>query len=224
MLFPPVCQHCGERIDTAGEYLCAKCLDKLYFLEPNLCPYCGKKLIRGECFECGKPEVPWTEAQAIYAYRDCLRSMIHSLKYDSKRRIADFLALRASEWLNRNKIFTDANLILPIPLHRVRLKERGFNQAALIAKRLARLQNWMYDGSVLKRDRATVKQSKVEHSDRADNVKGAFSVRKPEIIKDKNIVILDDIYTSGSTMKEVCNIVNHCNPKRVYVLTVGKVC
>ncbi len=224
LLFPPVCQHCGDRIDKSDDYLCDSCSEKLMLLEPNLCPYCGKKMVRGECFDCGRPEEPWTEAQAIFAYRDSLRALIHSLKYDGKRGIAKFLAKKTSEWLQQNRIFTDANLILPIPLHRVRLKERGFNQSAIISKYIAKMQNWSFSDSSLIRNRATTKQSKVADHERAMNVHNAFSVKKPELILSNNVVLLDDIFTSGSTMREVCNVVNKCNPKRLYVLTIGKVC
>ncbi|MBN2829097.1 MAG: ComF family protein [Candidatus Cloacimonetes bacterium] len=224
LLYPPVCQNCGNRIDKAQDWLCSDCLNKLEELETGLCPECGHKLVKGECFECGRPDEPWTEAEAVFGYHDSLRALIHSLKYKDKRKIAEYLATRAEHWLDKHRVFTDAEVILPVPLHSVRQRERGFNQSALLAEKIALKTGWEYYPHALKRVRATQKQSMVRTEQRSVNVKGAFKVVKPEKITGKNVVVLDDIYTSGSTMREVCAAVNECNPNRLYVFTIGKVC
>ena len=224
LLFPPVCQNCGERTDSAEVWLCNKCVENLEELEPGLCPECGTKLIKGECFECGRPDVPWTEVQALYRYHDALRALIHKLKYQDKRKIADYLAEKSADWLKAKHIFSDAEIIVPVPLHHVRQRERGFNQAALLAERLGKLMNWEYHANVLGRTRATVKQSMVEFEDREKNVNNAFKVKKPELLTNKKVVVIDDIYTSGSTMKALCRTIKECNPTCLYVFTIGKVC
>ena len=117
--------------------------------------------------------------------------------------------------------FINADIIVPIPLNAKKAKSRGFDQVEIMAKSLAELANIDYSRALI-RTRDTAQQSNLNKSERLTNVANAFELTRPEVIKDKNVILLDDVYTTGSTAFEACKTIISAKPKSLKVLVLAR--
>jgi ComF family protein len=120
------------------------------------------------------------------------------------------------------KLVLDVNVIIAVPLHSVRKRERGYNQSSLIARKLATFLQCEYRGDIIERVSNTLSQATLEHEKRAGNINQAFKLKKNIDLKHKTIILLDDVFTTGSTVQECCNVLIKAEPKKIIVLTMGK--
>ncbi|MBI3754617.1 MAG: ComF family protein [Deltaproteobacteria bacterium] len=144
---------------------------------------------------------------------------IHRFKYNGKTSLAKPLGrIMTDEFLANNY-----DLIVPVPLHKTRLTERGFNQSLFLAREIAAIYNLPIDYLNLKRIRPTDPQINLRGADRIANVRGAFAVEKAAVFKDKKILLIDDVYTTGATVTECSNILKKAGAKAVSILTLARV-
>lgn len=141
-------------------------------------------------------------AKSALQYRDPLPDMMHAMKYQGMRSICNYLADQMAEAARDYPPFAEYTDIVAIPLHPVRKRERGYNQSEVIAKRLAKHLNKQYLTCV-SRKRYTKSQTKLERTERLSNLSKAFVVHKPQKVSGKNIILVDDVFTTGSTLNEV---------------------
>lgn len=207
LFFPPICIHCGKRIKRQKDFLCEECLDKIEYLLPVFTKVEG---------------LPYDYLICIAKYSEVVVTIIHNLKFLNLSSISDFIALLIYQQIKKLKLILDLNIITPVPLHSVRKRERGYNQAALIAKKLATLLNYEYREDLLERANYTLSQATLEHAKRAGNIAQAFKLKKNIDLKHKSIILLDDVFTSGSTVLECCKVLQKAEPKKIFVLTMGK--
>ena len=164
----------------------------------------------------------YARARAVARFEDGpARALVHRLKYSDRAEIARPLAL----WMARAgaEILADADLVAPVPLHRLRLMRRRFNQAALLAREVARAAGKRCDLDALLRVKATASQVGLSRAQRADNVQGAFKASEGAAVKGLNVVLVDDVLTSGATANAASRALLRAGAKRVDVLVFARV-
>jgi ComF family protein len=228
ILFPPRCHFCKAFIPNAGElHLCAACLEGCSLISSPLCSVCGIpfQTEAGDDHTCGSciGEPPrFTAARAAALFDGPVRELIHRFKYNGRVQHCRPLALLVSQWIGPFVEEFSADLLVPVPLHVKRLRQRGFNQAVLLGGILACEWRLPLSRANLRRIRWTEPQINLTAAERVANVRGAFSVYDPALIRDKRIILLDDVYTTGSTAAECARVLFRAEAAAVCVVTVAR--
>ncbi len=233
---PPVCIHCHKPIAAHG-HLCAPCWQSVHFITHPLCdatglplPYDSQPLVSGLRKKRSKQlsaqalahPPDYDRARAVALFNDVLRSLIHGLKYSDRR---EGLGL-FGRWLllAGRELLEDADLIMPVPLYRGRLWQRRFNQSALLSLELHKLTGVPVDVLALKRHRATRSQVGLSEQARRANVTGAFTLspKHRTQIEHKNILLIDDVLTTGSTVDACTRALKKAGAAKVDVLVLAR--
>ena len=217
LLFPVTCIHCHAPVqERRWGGACPECWSSLIRLEPPFCVKCGEPApaIEGLCGLCIKDEHAFDFARSALLFTRTLREIIHHLKYSDRVSLAKPLGDILKECMEREP-FT-GNLIIPVPLHPSRERERGFNQAELLATRLGR----PVATRLLRRRKNTQSQTGLSRNQRKRNLAAAFETRGE--VKG-TVIVVDDVYTTGSTMDEIARTLKRAGAERVEVLTVARV-
>lgn len=228
ILFPPLCHACREFIADAGPlHLCADCLGKAKPIEPPFCTVCGEPFgtaggIIHPCGSCMKGGRPFAAARAASLFEGPVEELIHRFKYGKKVQLRRPLGLLTASRLAGFAADTLPDLLVPVPLHRRRLRERGFNQALLIARVLSREWQVPCARATLVRTRWTVPQVQLSAAERAQNVRGAFAVAEPASVADRRIMLVDDVFTTGSTLDECARVLRRAGAAEVLAVTVAR--
>lgn len=228
-VYPPTCAGCSNPLDSErSEAFCPTCLLTLELISEPYCPRCGIPYSTASqtphlCGGCLGGVHLFDRARATGFYRGLLREIIHRFKYGGQtflaRPLAKILAASGKELTRLHHI----DLIVPVPLHSKRLRQRGFNQASLLARRLGSALNIPVDYSSLRRTRWTEPQTGLSRRQRAVNVKGAFALTRPEKIEAKTVLLLDDVLTTGETVNQCVGVLKKDGGAReVVVLTVAR--
>ena len=204
----------------------------------GVCSICGEGLVSpyafsGEqaeprCGLCRRIEPPFTKAAAYGSYDGGLRDLIHLLKYDHVRPAANVLGRMLAEVIaNLRTSFGDAQLlVVPVPLHVRKFRQRGFNQAELIAAAALKLkpvgEQLTLAASILERQRETKSQIGLTRHQRRENMRGAFRVAQPAQVQDREILLVDDVFTTGTTASECARILRRAGARKVFVATVAR--
>ncbi len=229
VLFPPLCLGCSRVLpDNPGAVFCPDCSNQITFLTGGRCPVCGMIFpdspsgdhLCGSCIE----QRPWfTCARAIAAYEGSVLEAIHRFKYGhditTGSRLARFMADFDFSGMN----WSCFDLILPVPLHIKRLRERGFNQSLILARTLGEKYGIRVDFSLLKRRKFTLTQTGLDKKEREKNTKGAFEVVHPGRLNGKNIILVDDVFTTGATINECARTLKKAGAEEIAVLTLARV-
>lgn len=171
-------------------------------------------VIEGLCGACRRGDHAFDLARSLYLFTDPMRGILHHFKYSGRISLAQPLGLRLREHMQDEGF--RGTVVVPVPLHRARLRERGFNQAELLARHLA----LKVDSGLLRRRKNTPSQTGLSRSQRALNLAAAFEVRRtpPECV-----LVVDDVYTTGATLHEISKTLKRAGTSRVEVLTVARV-
>lgn len=222
-LFPKFCLFCGKE----KSYLCAKCFSKIAIFSSPFCPYCKLRSPDGKI--CGKCKKSLTVFISASPYSDDnIRKIIETFKYKFVKELANPLALLLLKFIHQNpeiEFFKNPLdfLILPIPLHKRKQRERGFNQAEEIGKEISPLLKIPIRTDILFRKKYTSSQTKIkDRKEKEKNVKNVFKVRNPEEIKNKKIILLDDVSTSSATMESAAKSLKEKGIKEIWGLTIAK--
>jgi ComF family protein len=221
----PACAACDEPLDepTRGP-VCHRCWAGIVPITPPVCEACGDPLPSwrtisvtcSRCPRCRRRELHITQGRAIGAYEGSLRAIVHALKYDGRRSLAEPLALLLAQ--HGADVLKDADVVVPVPLHRSRKRARGFNQAAEIARHLP-----VRTAHVLRRVRATPSQTDLPAARRHANVRNAFALRRRSRIKECVVVLVDDVSTTGATLEASARVLLEAGAREVRALTVARV-
>jgi len=218
-LYPKICLLCQKE----GEWLCQECLkDKIKFLRSNNCPYCGKLNDGQVCLSCQKDH-PYLNGLIAAAYLDQnLKRVIYKYKYYRARDVSKLLAKLLKNKLIRNENIEKNKLTLAaIPLHPLDRTKRGFNQAELIAKQLAKDKKFNYQPTLLKKIRRTKDQTKLTKEQRKKNIRNVFEINEKPTTK--TIILIDDIFTTGATIEEASRTIKKTYPEtKVWGGVVGR--
>lgn len=228
ILFPPLCHMCRTFIPAAGPlHICAGCREAITPISSPLCDLCGVPFgtVGGSDHRCGACSLSpprFDAARAATLFDGPVRDMIHRFKYDRRIQLARPLGLVAAETLAPWAAVTASELVVPVPLHVRRLRQRGFNQAVLLGQVLAKQWHLPLDRTCLHRIRWTEPQVKLAASERAANVRGAFAVKAPARVEGRRIILVDDVFTTGSTVSECARMLKRAGAAEVRVVTVAR--
>ena len=222
LLFPKFCLGCG----FLGSYICHNCKCKLIYLEKDLCIYCHKASLYGLTHPTCKRGEGVDGVISIFHYNNLLKSIIKSIKYRLATEVWNELCLTINpDKLNKIKIFQELAVsgysLQPIPLHPNKFKKRGFNQAQIIADFFSKfLRVGLADNLIRIKD--TQAQAQIaKNQARYFNMRGAFEAKNDTLIG-SNIILVDDVMTTGSTLKEAARVLKTAGARKVYVLTLAK--
>ncbi|MBW7957287.1 MAG: ComF family protein [Deltaproteobacteria bacterium] len=203
ILLPRLCLLCG--VDAEDDGFCPGCADLLSesrICQP-MCSTCGEPFPDSagpdrECGACIGKAPPFISARSAYLYEEVVQDAVHRFKYAGEVSLAKPLG----RLLSRLPMPLVPHKVVPVPLHPKRLKERGFNQSLLLARVLCNELGLSLARAGLERTRDTEKQTGLGADERKKNVAGAFSVRKPGSFKGMRVLLVDDVYTTGATIRE----------------------
>lgn len=217
LLFPPRCVNCN----VLGSHFCQACQLCIKKINAPVCQKCGKpQSFERICFQCKLSLPSYTAARSLAAYEGPYRQAIIQLKYKGNGGLGEMLANSMFEFIKGLK--WDIDLLVPVPLGKQRLKERGYNQVSLVAKPLAWGLGLEYKPEALSRKRETKSQIGLSREERKRNVKGAFIANKNVAIG-KNVLVMDDVFTTGATMNECAKALLSAQASRVFGITLASV-
>ena len=218
LLFPPQCAGCG----SWGKRYCPECFSRTQLIQNPICQICGDPLEPSEnviCGRCRTGPVSFTAVRSWGVFADPLQSAIHNLKYRQNRGLGEVLAQPLVGLLNRYRWGID--LIIPVPLDKERRRQRGYNQAALLARPIAWETGIRYAPEGLMRVRTTRAQVGLSMSERVENMAGAFKA-KSDVVSGRNIWVIDDVITTGSTINACANALINSGAEQVYGMTLAR--
>lgn len=234
LIYPPRCHVCKaflweNRAHHGGNELslCQACYSSLTAVTSPLCPVCGRPFAVGSgedhtCEDCLLKRPFYDIARAPYVYEGNLMTAIHEFKYGKKsylaRSLGPLLASYADTWIGHN----NGLLVMPVPLHPKRLKERGFNQSLLLARHVASRLETGLDYLSLRRNRLTRPQTGLTSDERKKNVRRAFDIVSPAGLKGKSVLVIDDVATTGSTLNECARALKKAAVKEVFCLVLAR--
>lgn len=224
LLFPRRCPVCDRPVRPAGGLICAACRKKLKYVKEPVCMKCGKALHSYQqeyCFDCAHKKHAYDRGVSLYLYGS-IRQTAYRFKYGGRQEYAAFLGKEMAVHLGRQILAWKPDALVPVPLHPDRLKKRGYNQALLIAEEMGRLLGITVQGDLLVRVKNTAPQKMLDGRQRQNNLKKAFKIKRNDV-KLKTIVIIDDIYTTGSTVDEIAAVCKRSGIQKVYfaALSIG---
>lgn len=227
-IYPDVCQLChAERATRREGYVGKNCRAEVRWIEAPFCDRCGLPYegeITGtfECTNCREMELHFASARSAVAARSKVLDAIHHYKYDGQMWFEDFLAelfvQGARDWFRDHPV----DALLPVPLFSVRQRERGFNQADRLARRLGETVEVPVRTDLLKRVLPTPSQTRLSRTERADNMRRAFALQREEKLDGRSYVLIDDVFTTGATTSACAKLLLKAGAGRVSVWTVAR--
>ena len=231
LFFPSPCRICQEPLTFHRSLVCETCWEAIRLIESPICTCCGTPFpweesevstVQFLCGTCRLREPPFHQARSVAYYEGTMREAIHLFKYGKRLDMGGHLGGLMVNCFPPDWDLSTIDLVLPIPLHLRRRWERGFNQSVILATGLARFLGVKLETRLLSRSRATLPQSDLSPSEKFTNLKGAFSVRRPDKIEGRGILLIDDIYTSGATAQEATKTLLKAGAERVFVYTLAR--
>lgn len=216
-LFPPRCVSCGK----GGAFLCRKCHNKLTYLQAPLCVRCSKPIRTGTiCSKCQSQIWDIDGICSVFKYGGAIRQAIIQFKYENIKALDDPLSHFMMEYLRKHPLSFD--IIIPVPIHKRRLRERGYNQSSLLARRLSYMTRMPVVEEVLVRTKHTPSQAKSDNVDqRRKNIRNAFKCVSHDI-SGKRILLIDDVCTSGATLNSCATSLKSAGAASVWGFTLAK--
>lgn len=234
LIYPPRCGVCRtflleDGLNHEGKHLdlCRSCFDSFTEVTSPMCPLCGKPFGSGSgqdhtCVDCLAVTPFFEIARAPYLYEGLLMTAIHEFKYSKRSSLAEslgpLLASYAARWLGN----PEGMLVIPVPLHPKRLRQRSFNQSLLLARPVAARLNVDLDWLSLRRMRFTQPQANLPSDERKKNVRRAFGVTESDRLEGRKVLLVDDVATTGSTLNECARVLKKAGAKEVFCLTLAR--
>lgn len=225
LFFPPLCLGCGRFIvSSLPPQFCVDCQKTLPFVQEPLCLCCGTPFVSGKSHICGaclrKPP-SFHLARSLFLYEEPISRCIISLKFAGELYMLKSLqALMAVSESMQD--LSKPDWVVPVPLHAGRLRERGFNQALLLCRACFPQWRRLIRTDILLRSTATIPQSQLTGTERRRNLRGAFQLRHSAEVRNKNVLLVDDVFTTGSTMAECSSVFRAAGARRIEVFTLAR--
>jgi competence protein ComFC len=226
LLYPPVCTICGANV-RADEYLCSHCESKTIRIVAPFCQTCSEPFegaITGAftCANCAHRTIHFDAAVAVYRSRGIVRELIHDFKYRRQIYLRHLVARWLCSAMNDERLRARRfNIIIPVPLHPARQRERGFNQATLLAELLS-AEISIQSKPLLERIRYTTTQTALDRAERMENLHDAFRLRKNTDVRGLQVLLIDDVLTTGSTLSECARVLKRAGAISVYAATAAR--
>ncbi len=243
-LFPSDCRICRKPLVNISRLpVCRDCLSQIHAISCEVCAICGESIatpyalgMQPEkllCGACRQDEPPFAKAVAYGSYNGNLRELIHLLKYEQVKPVAQVLGAMLAEAIEgiKDSLPAEGVVVVPVPLHKSKRRQRAFNQAEMIARAAldllkkngsAGLRTWMLNKKALVRCRATQSQIGLTRAQRRENMRGAFAVPHPKAVQNQTVLLIDDVVTTGTTVAECARILSKAGASKVYVASVAR--
>ena len=202
-VYPPYCILCEAKLEPENRLVCTSCWERL------------------EPYSTVDTFINQNRIISKYPYSKDMRTIIHNLKYRGKTDLAVNLGRSLGKMIREDKRIKNWDLLIPVPLHRVKKRSRGYNQSELLSDKICDLTAIRQDNSTLVRHRYTKNQAALPIRERADNVKGAFSIADKTNVEGKKIILVDDVITTGSTVSECIRVLKDAGAKEVAALSAA---
>lgn len=218
LIFPKTCLGCGKE----GGYICQDCLAKVRLAKP-ICPYCEKASIDGFThIKCAK-KLGLDGLTAIWEYEGVIRKAILSLKYKYATLVGQELTDLFLHHLLKGCLLFNAKILVPIPLYWYRENTRGFNQSIEIGKFISAQMGWKFAPDLLIKKKPTASQVELKGDERHQNLKGVFTVNSNYVLSTAySVLIFDDVFTTGSTLREAAKVLKRAGVTKVWGLTIAR--
>jgi ComF family protein len=217
LIFPKTCLECGKE----GKYLCGNCLVKAKILRP-VCPYCEKPSIDGFTHTKCRKKYGLDGLTSVWDYEGIIKKAILALKYKYATEVGGELNIRMAEWLNGHReLIPNSSVLIPIPLHWHKENVRGFNQSIEIGKSVALEMGWKFIPDLLIKKKSTTPQATLSVEERKQNLKDVFALDSRSQIPD-SVILFDDVFTTGSTLKEAAKVLKKAGVEKVWALTIAR--
>jgi ComF family protein len=212
---PRFCPSCKNKLSSTERFVCSSCLSKIKKASKERLEvefkrkFLDKKIIR--------------DFKSLYVFEKDkeLQNIIHSLKYNGRFLIGIFLGRQLGKKIKNEVENLNINLIMPVPLHQLKKAERGYNQSVYIAKGLSKEINIPVSSGIIKRKKYTQSQTKMNLIERQKNIEEAFKVKNDKKIKGKNILLIDDVITTGATISECGKVLLNSGAGNIYAASVA---
>ncbi len=226
ILFPIRCPVCDEVIEPENlgiRYIHCQCEKKLFPVGKTVCLHCGRPVKEQQefCYDCSKKDLSksFVQGKSLFVYQGVIRKTMYRFKYSNKREYAEFFAKETlrqyRDWVNEKDIET----IVPVPMFGAKQKRRGYNQAESFAKLLSKETGIPVEKHLVRRVRDTAPQKELNDVQRKNNLKSAFHYNQ-NIVQYKKVLLVDDIYTTGSTADAVTEELRKSGAEEVYFLSI----
>lgn len=220
LLYPTTCVFCGT---VASEGVCEACKKEVRLIEEPRCKRCGKPVRYEEqefCYDCQSMEHFYEQGRSLWIHKMPVSQSVYRFKYKNRRVFAEYYAARMAEQFSGLIRQWKIEVIIPVPVHKSRRKKRGYNQAEVLAEELSRRIRIPVESFAVSRVQKTDPLKTMNPQERRRALSRAFSV-SADWKKKKNVLLVDDIYTTGSTIDEIARILKEKGVQKVYFLTIS---
>lgn len=221
-IYPPCCPICKEILSDNTRKVCIKCAGRLHYIKEPVCFRCGKMIENEEqeyCEDCSKNRRSYIRGFPALVYDDSIKPCLMDFKYKGKKQYADFLASLIVREKGSKIIEISPDVFVPVPVHKSRKRERGYNQAELLSQKLTYYLGIPTDSGLLIREQKTMPQKCLDNVERERNLKKAFkSVAKS--VEYNRVVLVDDIYTTGATIESCTRVLQDMGVSEVYYTSI----
>lgn len=221
-LYPRRCPVCDRPVKPWNALICRECEASLSYIKPPRCMKCGKHIGDGEreyCADCSKQSHLYDRGRALFVYPNVSAS-IARFKYSGRREYAGFYATRMMEVMGDFIRGCRADALVPVPLHKSRKQKRGYNQAEVLARELSALTGIPVCADLIGRIKKTAPMKELSAAQRQNNLKKAFKMLRNDV-KLNTIIIIDDIYTTGSTIDAMSRELKNAGVEKIYFVTLA---
>ncbi len=225
LLSPRICVICRQE-KSYYQGLGRNCLQKIAFIKGSICKCCGRPYGDNRfpqevvCDQCQQTKYYFTTARAVGIYEGFLKKVLAELKYRYRPELGTALGYLLVDWFAINRAYFAPDLIIPIPLHPERLVKRGYNQGELLATPLAKYLGIKIQNDLLMREKATLSQNSLSREARFLNIKNAFRCVNAGVVAQKQVLIIDDIFTTGATVSAAAETLLQAGAREIKILTL----
>lgn len=225
-IYPRRCAICGGIVPRGNEKVCVACYEKLEVIWEPCCKKCGKPIedLEAEyCFDCSRQEFYFEYGFSLWCYSDKMKKSIAQFKYHNRKEYASFYGEEFVKHFGEKLLDLQPDVLIPVPVHWTRYIQRGYNQAAVVAKKIGKYLDIPVEEDILVRTKKTIAQKQLNDRERVHNLSHAFSVSpkwKKSVNMLKKVVIVDDIYTTGSTINACARILKEHGVGEVFFIAL----
>lgn len=224
-IYPRRCPVCDGLLGKKEQYLCRRCAGKLKPLEEPRCRKCGRPIhswTEEYCGECGKERHVYDSGFPVYPYHGPVQASLMRFKYSGRQEYAAFYARAIKIYGGERLRKISPEVLVPVPVHKKKLQTRGYNQAEVLARRLAREMGLPVDTDLITRKKNTLPQKELSPEERRKNLRDAFALSHPgKKLRYRRILLVDDIYTTGSTVDVLAALLKEAGAEEVYFVAVA---
>ncbi len=228
LVYPKRCQGCGLILHYKNKfYLCKDCLKNIKINRPPFCLKCGRQIygaagLKAVCGQCIATKYNFDKAFFCCNYDGLIRELIHKFKYENKKFLIYLFDRLMTNFAKEHMDVDVLDMVVPVPLHRGKLQQRGFDQSLLLSKGLSQTFNLALSYNVLIRKKDTAQQTLLDKNKRLNNVKGVFCVKNNEEFSKKRVLLIDDVFTTAATANECAYVLKKAGAESVQLLTLAR--